>query len=87
MDFFRQLKNSNAEALNNYTEFHYADNDGNKGFVILTRKMKQLQTEQEFLFNIYWEKINDDWKIVREVVYVKYPLAKDQLASQPIRTG
>ena len=27
--------------------------------------------EQEFLFNIYWEKSDDEWKIVRETVFLK----------------
>ncbi|PIE47597.1 MAG: hypothetical protein CSA42_02165 [Gammaproteobacteria bacterium] len=71
MDFFASLKNSGAEPLNNYAEFHYADNDGENGFIILTRKMKQMETEQEFLFNINWKKIDDEWKIVRETVIVK----------------
>lgn len=71
MAFFKSLRDSNAEPLNNYAEFHYADNDGENGFIVLTRKMKQLETEQEFLFNIYWKKQNGNWKIVREVVYVK----------------
>lgn len=70
MAFFKSLKESNAKPLNNYTEFHYADNDGENGFIVLTRKMKQLDTEQEFLFNIYWKKENRRWKIIREVVYV-----------------
>ncbi len=71
MDFFTSLKNSGSEPLNNYAEFHYADNDGENGFIILTRKMKQMETEQEFLFNINWKKIENEWKIVRETVIVK----------------
>lgn len=71
MAFFKSLKESNAKPLNNYAEFHYADNDGGNGFIVLTRKMKQLDVEQEFLFNIYWKKQNGSWKIVREVVYIK----------------
>lgn len=71
MAFFRNLKENNAEPLNTYAEFHYVDNDGENGFVILTRKMQQLEKEQEFLFNIYWKKKNNQWKIIREVVYIK----------------
>ena len=33
--------------------------------------MKQLETEQEFLFNIYLEKQNGKGKMIGEVVYVK----------------
>ncbi|MGO1596080.1 MAG: hypothetical protein ACTHZ1_00195 [Sphingobacterium sp.] len=71
MTFFKKLKASNAKPLNNYAEFHYADNDGENGFIVLTRKMKQMETEQEFLFNIYWKKTNGEWKIVREMVYIR----------------
>ncbi len=71
MDFFTDLKNSGAKPLNNYVEFHYADNDGENGFVVLTRKMKQMEEEQEFLFNIYWKKIDGEWKIIRETVFVR----------------
>ncbi len=71
MDFFTDLKNSGAKPLNNYAEFHYADNDGENGFVVLTRKMRQMEKEQEFLFNIYWKKINGEWKIIRETVLVR----------------
>ncbi|AVR45146.1 hypothetical protein C7S20_07600 [Christiangramia fulva] len=71
MDFFRNLKYSGSEPLNDYSEFHYADNDGKKGFVILTRKMKKGGEEDEFLFNIYWEKKNGNWKIIRESVLQK----------------
>ncbi len=71
IDFFTELKNSGAEPLNNYAEFHYADNDGENGFIVLTRKMKQMEKEQEFLFNNYWRKINGKWKIIRETVFVK----------------
>lgn len=63
MDFFTSLKNSGAVPLNNYVEFHYADNDGENGFAILTRKMKQIEEEQEFLFNIDWKKIKDNGKL------------------------
>lgn len=56
MAFFKSLKEKNAKPLNNYAEFHYADNDGENGFIILTRRMKQLETEREFTFNIQWEK-------------------------------
>lgn len=71
MNFFRNLKATNAEPLNTYAEFHYADNDGENGFVILSRKMQLSEKEQDFLFNIYWKKKNGQWKIVREVVYIK----------------
>ncbi|MDO4782856.1 MAG: hypothetical protein Q4A09_06535 [Capnocytophaga felis] len=71
MEFFKHLKESGALPLNDYVEFHYADKVGNRGFIILTRKMKQLNEEQEFLFNIYWHKIKGNWKIVREVVYLQ----------------
>ncbi len=43
MDFFTDLKNSGAKPLNNYAEFHYADNDGENGFIVLTRKMQQME--------------------------------------------
>ena len=71
MEFFKGLKESGAKPLSKYAEFHYADNDGKRGFIILTRKMERMGKEQEFLFNIYWEKINGDWKIIREAVYLK----------------
>ncbi|NVK66316.1 MAG: nuclear transport factor 2 family protein [Flavobacteriales bacterium] len=71
MDFFTNLKSSGAKPLNNYAEFHYADNDGENGFVVLTRKMKQMEKEQEFLFNIYWKKMDGKWKIIRETVFVR----------------
>jgi len=71
MDFFKTLKENNAEPLNNDAEFHYADNDGENGFIVLTRKMKQMEVEQEFLFNIYWRKIGGNWKIIRETVYIR----------------
>lgn len=71
MQFFRTLKASDAAPLNDHAAFHYADMHGDEGFIILTRKMKQLDKEQEFLFNIYWKKKNGTWKIVREVVYIK----------------
>lgn len=71
MDFFTHLNNAGAEPLNNYAEFHYGDNDGENGFIVLTRKMKQMEEEQEFMFNIYWRKIDDEWKIVRETVFVR----------------
>jgi hypothetical protein len=71
MYFFESLKTSGAQPLNSFAEFHYADNDGKKGFIVLTRRMKQKDNEQEFLFNIYWEKMEDEWKIVRETVIVK----------------
>ncbi|GEM_PF-241999 len=71
MDFFKNLKASNAKPLNNYAKFHYADNDGQNGFIVLTRRMKQLEIEQEFTFNIQWKKTNGEWKIVRETVYIR----------------
>lgn len=71
MAFFKNLKDNNEKPLNNYAEFHYADNDGENGFIVLTRRMKQLNVEQEFLFNIYWKKQGNNWKIIREVVYIK----------------
>ncbi len=71
MEFFRNLKNSGAKPLNSYVEFHYADNDGESGFIVLTRKMKQIKEEQEFLFTIYWKKIDGAWKIIRETVFVR----------------
>ena len=71
MEFFKELKESGAEPLSKYAEFHYADNDGKRGYIILTRKMKRMGVEQEFLFNIYWEKIDGDWRILRETVFLK----------------
>ena len=71
MVFFKSLKDSGAKPLSKYAEFHYADNDGKKGYVILTRKMKRNGIEQEFLFNIYWENLSGEWKIVRETVFLK----------------
>ena len=71
MEFFESLKNSGAEPLSKYAEFHYADNDGKRGYIILTRKMKRQGVEQEFLFNIYWEKIDGEWRIIRETVFLK----------------
>jgi hypothetical protein len=71
LKFFKSLKESGAEPLNNYAEFHYADNDGKNGFIVLTRKMKQRDKEEEFLFNIYWKKKKNSWKIVRESVIIK----------------
>lgn len=71
LEFFGYLKDSGAEPLNDYSEFHYADNDGKNGFVMLTRRMKQGAEEEEFLFNIYWEKKHGSWKIIRESVFQK----------------
>lgn len=71
MDFFTHLKSTGAKPLNNYAEFHYADNDGENGFIVLTRKMKQMEEEQEFLFNIYWKKIDGEWKVIHEAVFVR----------------
>ena len=71
MEFFESLKNSGAEPLSKYAEFHYADNDGKRGYIILTRKMKRQGVEQEFLFNIYWEKMDGEWRIIRETVFLK----------------
>lgn len=71
MAFFKELKNSGAPPLNDHAEFHYADNDGERGYIILTRRMKQIHEEQEFLFNIEWKKFNGNWKVVRETVLVR----------------
>lgn len=71
LDFFTALKNAQAAPLNAFAEFHYADNDGQNGFVVLTRKMKQLEQEQVFLFNIYWQKVAGEWKIIRETVFIR----------------
>lgn len=59
MNFFTFLKNSGAKPLNDFAEFYYSDNDGKNGFIVLTRKMKQMEKEQGFLFNIHWKK-NDN---------------------------
>ena len=71
--FFKSLKDSDSAPLNTYAVFHYADNDGENGFIILTRRMKQpeLDAEQEFTFNIQWKKTNGEWKIIRETVYIR----------------
>jgi len=71
MDLFTSLKKSGAKPLNNYVEFHYADNDGENGFIITTRKIKLKEIEQEFLFNMHWKKIKNNWKIIRETVIEK----------------
>lgn len=73
MAFFKSVKESNATPLNNYAEFHYADNDGEDGFIILIRRMKQLgdTSEQEFTFNIQWKKKNGHWRIIKETVYIR----------------
>jgi hypothetical protein len=71
LKFFKSLKESGAKPLNNSAEFHYADNDGKNGFIVLTRKMMQRDKEEEFLFNIYWEKKKNSWRIVRESVIIK----------------
>ena len=71
MAFFAERKAQQAPALNKEAEFHYADNDGENAYVILTRKMQQFDVDQSFLFQIQWKKKQGDWKIIREVVYLK----------------
>lgn len=71
MKFFKNLKDTRSVPLNTYVEYHYADNDGASGFIILTRRMMQLDVEQEFTFNIQWKKKNGHWKIIRETVYIR----------------
>lgn len=39
ISLFRSLKESGAEPLSKEAEFHYADSDGEKGFIVLTRKV------------------------------------------------
>lgn len=70
IQFFQHLKDSEAKPLNTEHQILFADNDGENGTVILKRRMKQLDKEQDFLFNITWNNKNGDWKIVREVVFL-----------------
>jgi hypothetical protein len=70
MNFFSYLKKSGAKPLNDSVQFHYADNDGKNGFIILSRTMKQQEREQEFLFNINWKRIKNNWQIIRETVII-----------------
>ncbi|EMS74307.1 hypothetical protein H318_14613 [Enterococcus durans IPLA 655] len=70
IDFFQGMKDSNAKPLNTEHQILFADKEGNRGNIILKRKMQQLEKEQDFLFNISWLNNDGEWKIIREVVFL-----------------
>lgn len=70
IQFFQELKDTNAKPLNTEHHILFADSDGKTGNIILKRRMQQLDKEQDFLFNITWENNEGNWKIVREVVFL-----------------
>lgn len=68
IDFFQELKDSNAQPLNTKHHILFADNDGDTGTIILKRTMQQVEVEKDYIFTITWKNSEGRWRIIREVV-------------------
>lgn len=66
MDFFRNLRDSDAPPINKQVEFNLIDVDKKYAYVIVTRFMNLGKGLQDIVFNLMLEKVNNQWKIYRE---------------------
>lgn len=66
MDFFRQLRNSGAPALDKTAIFNLIDIQEQFGYVIVTRHMDLGNGSQKIVFNLMLNKLNGSWQVYRE---------------------
>lgn len=67
MAFFKSKHDEDAEPLSPESNFLYAHASGPVGHVVLERKMKLVDKEEQLLYNIVLRRTDDDqWKVVSE---------------------
>lgn len=71
MAFFRLKSQLGSAPLSKQTKFHYAEINGNQGYVFLTRVMKLTDRWEELKYHIEWENIEGRWQVVHENVYAQ----------------
>lgn len=68
--FSTKLKNEDAP-LNTWAKFNHIEVNNNTGHVIVTRKVNLTGKEQELLLSIDLVKTNENWQVIREVIFIK----------------
>ncbi len=64
-----QSKRENGDApLNTWAEFHHIETNGEKGHVIVSRKVNLTEEERKIVLSIDLVKEEDRWQVTREVI-------------------
>ena len=71
MEFFRKKRDEGSKPLSTDAEFNFIDAYGNKGHVIVTRRMQLENRPEKLIFSI--ELVNEDnrWQVIRETAFVQ----------------
>lgn len=71
MAFFRKKRDGGSKPLSTDAEFNYIDANGQKGHVIVTRKMQLENRPEKLIFSI--DLVNEDkrWQVIRETAFVQ----------------
>lgn len=68
---FQQKLENNDAPLNTWAKFNLIEADKHKAHVIVTRKVKLMQEEQELVLSIDLVFEENRWQVTREVIYIK----------------
>ncbi|WP_299253583.1 hypothetical protein [uncultured Aquimarina sp.] len=71
-DLFQSKRDNGDVPLNTWAEFNHIEHNGNKGHVILKRKVNLTGVEQKIALSIdlIWEE--NRWQVIREVIFTEF---------------
>lgn len=72
IDLFKSKRDNGDAPLNTWAEFNHIEHNGNKGLVILKRKVNLTGVEEKIALSIdlIWEE--NRWQITREVIFTQF---------------
>ncbi|MDO6820716.1 hypothetical protein [Zobellia sp. 1_MG-2023] len=72
MNLFKSKRDNGDAPLNTWAEFNHIEHNGNKGHVVLKRKVNLTGMEQKIALSIdlIWEE--NRWQVTREVIFAQF---------------
>ena len=72
IDLFQSKRDNGDASLNTWAEFNHIEHNGNKGLVILKRKVNLTGVEQKIALSVdlIWEE--NRWQVIREIIFAQF---------------
>ena len=68
---FEAKKKEGAAPLNTWSKLHQISVEGDKAHVLLSRKVSLGDAEQDITLSIDWQKNDETWQVMREVIFIQ----------------
>lgn len=77
---FETKKKQGSAPLNTWSKLHQVEANNSNAHVLISRKINLIDQEQDLTLSIDLIKVEEDWRVIREVIFVQ-PVTSHELST------